>query len=259
MFEKEKFSSLLKTKIFGKNIFCFDTIDSTNTQAKMLAEKGTEEGTIVIADEQTHGRGRFSRSWISAKEKNLTFSIILRPKISLERIGLLPFIFATAIAKTLRKYYTVEAETKWPNDILLNGKKLCGMLLESSFHNENVDYIIVGIGLNVNQETFTDELAQTATSLFPETQKEWDREKLLSQILLQIENEYFFFCENETNDILSQWKSYSTMFGKEISMSQNGDVLNGIAIDVSPDGELLVNVNNKLVKFNSADVTLIRH
>jgi BirA family biotin operon repressor/biotin-[acetyl-CoA-carboxylase] ligase len=251
--------TVLSSKFFGKEIIYFETIDSTNTFAKKLAEEGKADGTIVIADEQTKGRGRFARSWISDKEKNLTFSIILRPKISIERIGLLPFVFATAITKTLKDNYQINAETKWPNDILLNGKKLCGMLLESSFHSERIDYIIVGIGLNVNQETFPDELQQTATSLYIETEHERNREELLSNILLQCEKEYVSFCGNESNEILAEWKTFSSMFGKEISVRKNGNVLNGIAMDISSGGELLVNVNDNVMKFNSGDVTIVHN
>ncbi|MBM4166215.1 MAG: biotin--[acetyl-CoA-carboxylase] ligase [Ignavibacteria bacterium] len=256
MFNIIQFKNYLQARNFVKEISFFKTLDSTNTYAKKIAEEGKAEGTIVLTDEQTNGRGRFSRVWISDKEKNLTFSIILRPRFALSRSSLLPFALVVAIVKTLNFHYQLKTECKWPNDILLNKKKLCGMLLETSIHNEQIDYIIVGIGLNVNQNNFPEELKETATSLFIETQHEWNREELLFNILLECEKEYISLCENESSKILSEWKSYSTMFGKEISIHQNGNVLHGIAVDIASNGELLVNVENKLVKFSSGDVSI---
>jgi len=256
MFDSTLFSNTLQTKVFGKNFIYFPCIDSTNTYAKQIVSESAKEGTIILSDEQTHGLGRQQRNWISENGKNLTFSIILRPTFFATRSSLLPFVFALGVAKTFSKKYHLSVECKWPNDILFNDKKLCGMLLESSFHKEKIDYIIIGIGLNVNQESFPEELEQTATSLFLGTKQEWNREELLANILLQCESEYLSFCESESSNILEQWKSFSSMFGKEISIHQNGKVVNGIAVDIATNGELLVNVENKLVKFSSADVSV---
>jgi BirA family biotin operon repressor/biotin-[acetyl-CoA-carboxylase] ligase len=254
----ENLKEVLSTKYFGREILYFDEIDSTNTFAKQLAENGKPEGTLVIAEFQTNGRGRMDRKWVSAKGKNLMVTIILRPSFSYEYISVLPMLFALSMCETLRSY-NIHATTKWPNDILLNGKKICGMLLESSFAGNNVNFILAGIGLNIHQEYFPDELKDTASSLFLETQQQFDRWKFLTSFLLQSEEHYVNFSHITAGKIIEQWKSFSSMFGKEILLAQNGNTLLGKAIDISSRGELIVEIDSQLTYFSSADVTILRH
>ncbi len=170
-FNDKTISQNLNTKIFGQKIFFFKSIKSTMDYAKKLAEKGEPEGTVVIADYQSHGRGRFGRIWKAEPEKNILMSVILRPTIPLDKFGILSFLTSISVAEAIEKNVDVKITTKWPNDLLINGKKFCGILLEASITVESGDFVIIGIGINVNQENFPKEIQDYATSLYIETGK----------------------------------------------------------------------------------------
>ncbi|MBI3766348.1 MAG: biotin--[acetyl-CoA-carboxylase] ligase [Ignavibacteriales bacterium] len=162
---KEEIRLSTQSKIIGKNIHTFDLLDSTNLKAKSLLQEGEEEGTIVIAEEQTAGRGRMGRSWVSERGKNLTFSVVLKPQISPESIGIVSLYGGLAVAEAIQDQSHLHPECKWPNDVLLNGKKCCGILSEAVFKQGSLVGVVMGIGINVNQRVFTRELRATATSV----------------------------------------------------------------------------------------------
>jgi BirA family biotin operon repressor/biotin-[acetyl-CoA-carboxylase] ligase len=244
----------ITSKIFGKNIFTYDVIGSTNIKAKSLIQHG--EGVVVIAEEQTAGRGRLGRSWISEPKKNLMFSVIIKPKILPDRIGIISLYAGLSVAEAMKEITKLNPVCKWPNDVLLNGKKFCGILSEAVFKGNVLDSIIVGIGINVNQSDFTRELQQTATSLFLSSGKEFDRFKILGSVLERLERNYALIQSRELNDILQKWKKYTTMFGKEITINQNGCQVSGIAERINDDGGLILRTNKGEGKFLAGDVTL---
>jgi birA, biotin-[acetyl-CoA-carboxylase] ligase region len=184
----DELKEYLKTDFIGRRIMHFDSIDSTNRKARELAEAGEPEGTVVIAEEQTRGKGKIGREWYSQARKGIWMSIILRPSIALSSVPLFTQIACAAVGKALRGF-TAGAQIKQPNDILLNGKKFCGVLIESSGEVDRTDYIVLGIGINVNQDEidFPDRLRSTATSLKMETQKPISRQILTSEIFNEFE------------------------------------------------------------------------
>ncbi len=259
-FNEKTISINLGTKIFGQRIFFFKSIRSTMDYAKRIAERDEPEGTVVIADYQSHGRGRFGRVWKANPGENILMSIILRPKIPLEKFSIFPFLSAVAVAESIEKNIGVKVTTKWPNDLLINGKKFCGILMEASITVEKGDFVILGIGINVNQSEFPRELQDHATSLYLSTGKIYDRAEIVKDILRQFEIEYENLNkDNDFKSVLERWKKRCEMLGKEIKLIQSGKVITGKAVDVDDMGFLLLeDDNSRIVKLSSGDVTVLK-
>lgn len=256
MIDIEEIKKYLSTTIIGNKILSFDSIDSTNTYAKNLCTDNTQNGTVIIAEEQTQGRGRFNRIWQSEKGKNLTFSIILQPTTKLENIGLLPICTGGAIARAIEQQTNLKTECKWPNDILILNRKVCGILIESFLSNNFKNRFVLGIGINVNQEIFSDDIIHTATSLKQSSGNIVDRIQLLSNVLKSLD-EMYLNLQNGNFDIpLNEWLSRSSMFGKEITVHQDDKVLRGKAVRLDNDGSLVLNCDGKEMKVFSGDVTI---
>ena len=240
MIGKNEILNELNTKIFGKNIFSFDTLNSTNTFAKSLSKEEVPHGTLIIAEEQTAGRGRLQRNWVSPAGKNLLFSIILYPDFGIEKISLLPFAGSLAIADAIETITGLSSTCKWPNDVLINGKKVCGMLLESSLGNSVQEKIILGIGLNVNQEEFSEELKFKASSLQIESGIVINRVTLLQKILEELENRYEQLSHFPAQQLLNDWRMKALLFGKKITVLESEFSFTATAIDVNEDGSLII-------------------
>lgn len=243
MTEKEILDSI-KTKTFGKTIHTFESIDSTNTFAKRLGVQQGPHGTLIVADEQTAGRGRLQRQWISDKGKNLLFTLIVYPEFSQEKISLLPFVGSLAVCDAIETVTKLSAACKWPNDVLLNGKKVCGMLLESTTGTASDNKVILGIGVNVNQEVFPDELLHTASSLKNESGIEVDRVRLLTSIVEELENRYDQLAHFPPQRLLSDWKMKALLFGKKITVLEGAFRYTATAIDLAEDGSLIIETND---------------
>jgi BirA family biotin operon repressor/biotin-[acetyl-CoA-carboxylase] ligase len=256
MISSEEIQRGLRTKFIGKSVVTFEVIDSTNTAAKKLAENGAPEGTAVIAEHQTAGRGRFDRTWHGEARKNIILSLILRPRED-RSAHLLTYLTALCVANTAEHLAGVKVECKWPNDLLVGGKKICGILLESAWSDSNIDYVIVGIGMNVNQETFPDELQQTATSLKKESGQESERGPIIRDFFERFEHAYLQSQESGYAGFLTEWKMKSGMFGKEISLEQSGNILRGRAIDLDTDGALVIENHDRVMKVFAGDVTVL--
>lgn len=188
--------SLLDTGRFGRAMRGFEEIGSTNTEAAAWARDGAAEGSVVVAEYQTHGRGRHGRAWDADSGHNLTFSVVLRPTLASDRLGLVTVAAGVAVAEAVDAFVEPHrAAIKWPNDVLLEGRKTCGMLLESSFAGRGAargapEFVILGVGLNVNQTAFPDALADTATSLRLASGRAVPRPPLFARILHRLERRY---------------------------------------------------------------------
>ncbi|RJS79522.1 biotin--[acetyl-CoA-carboxylase] ligase [Candidatus Bathyarchaeota archaeon] len=241
MISKEKIESCLKTKILGRKIHYYQVLSSTNKLAKNLALHGASEGTLVIAEKQTEGKGRLNRKWFSPNG-GLWFSIILKPKIKTFEASKLTFPISLAIAETIRKTFNLNVEIKWPNDILINNRKVCGILTESVTKEKKLKFVVVGIGLNVNinLKEFPENLRCSATTLKEELKRNVKLEHLLCELLFQIEREYELFLNEDFRKILERWKSFASFLGKRIKILMNGKLYEGIAEDVDNEGKLVV-------------------
>ncbi len=257
MFTERELRRGLKAKVFGSKIYTFQTIDSTNNCIKALANVGANEGVVVFAEQQTAGRGRMGRSWLSQPEENLTFSVLLRPHISAEAINLLPLYVAIAVAQAIENVTGLHVECKWPNDLLIEKKKVAGILIEGSLRQNQLDYVVIGLGVNVNQLQFGNGLLQKATSLRLETGREFDRARLLREILHSLETHYVQAVENEFKSVVPFWMSRTSMINKSIVVSQGGDVIAGIVKGLSNEGGLILQTNGKTQTMFAGDVTIL--
>jgi BirA family biotin operon repressor/biotin-[acetyl-CoA-carboxylase] ligase len=222
-------------------IYYFDELDSTNTKIKELAIGGAEHGTVVVADKQTAGKGRRGRTWESPAGANLYFSILLRPSFATEKAPMLTLVMAYSAAKVIREQLYMEAMIKWPNDLVLSKKKICGILTEMSLKGMDIDYIVVGTGINVNLTTFPEELKETATSLFLEKGVQVDRDALLDAVLQEFWKQYEIFAEiQDLSDLQREYNEILVNCGKEVCVLEPGNEYKAIAQGINETGELLV-------------------
>jgi BirA family biotin operon repressor/biotin-[acetyl-CoA-carboxylase] ligase len=246
----DRFQEDLHTKRFGKMIFFKREVDSTNEWAKELAKHGLEEGTVVVAETQTSGRGRLSREWFSPRG-GLWFSVILRPKIRAAQAARLVFVAGLSVTEVLHEKYGLEIETKWPNDVLVNGKKICGILTEMNTTGEKINFVVVGIGVNANfvvGDFLPTQLQGSATSLEDELGHKVLFEELLGTVLEKLETEYDSFMSGEYSSLLDKWKGYAKFLGRRVEVASENEVFNGLALDVDRDGALILKLEDGMIK-----------
>ena len=233
----------LDTKIFGKkDIAYFPEIDSTNTKARELADGGAAEGTVVVAEKQMAGRGRRGRSWLSPAGDGIYASLLLRPAMSPSVAPRITLMTAVAIAEALLSLVRIDLKIKWPNDILVNGRKLAGILTEISADMDTVNYIVVGLGVNVNTPPghFSEELRNQATSIYIETGEKLSRSRLTRAWLQQFEKYYEMFKKSDFAPIMHRWKQLSGFIGQKIMVDMVGQKHVGEVADIDEDGVLIL-------------------
>lgn len=241
-FDKNYFIEELKTKEIGKNIIHFENIDSTNIQAKRMIKKDITNGTLIIADQQSNGTGRFKRKW-SSPRGGLWFTLILKPRILDTEMPKITIIAGASICNVL-KTYNIDAKIKWPNDIYINEKKLCGILTEKK--NE---YVILGIGININNDLFDESINDIATSLKIEFNREFDMYSILKQILEEFENFYYkFIFSKDLRDVINICKNNSCVLGKKASLLNGHRKETVVCMDISKNGNLIVNDESGKIK-----------
>ena len=247
----------LTTRTFGRHLRPFETIDSTNTFAKQLPAEEAVHGLVIQAEEQTAGRGRLQRTWESPAGTNLLFSVVLIPESSVEKISLLPFAGALAVADAIESVTGLSCSCKWPNDVLVNGKKVCGMLLESVAGMHGISRVVLGIGINVNQEEFPEELQWKATSLRNELGRVVDRSALFCSVLAELEARYDQLMHFPSERLMHDWKMKALLFGKRITVLENEFSFAATAVDVAEDGGLVIRTDEgEHRKIFAGDVSL---
>lgn len=250
-FVKEVISGL-DTKIVGKDLYYFETINSTNLFAKKLAKEGAEEGVVVVADVQSSGRGRKNRTWSSPKG-GLWFSTVLYPKISPQRGMLITMASSIAVAQGIKEITGINPVIKWPNDLSINGKKVCGILTEIDAEIDSINYTVVGIGINVNNE-LEKELQKTATTLKQEIGTQVPKVELLKSIIKSFDENYNRLILGDYDFIRDSWLSYSNIIGKKIKVQDEETVTTGKVTDIDDSGCLILNTKNGNVRIVSGDV-----
>ncbi len=243
----------LYTQIVGSRILHFKELDSTMDTAAEEAERGTPDGTVVLCDRQTRGRGRFNRVWVSPAG-NLILSVVLRPEM--QALPFVSILAALAVARTIERETTLDPIIKWPNDVLVRGRKICGLLVENSLQGRNVRHSIVGIGLNVELDpTETPEIAAIATSLRLETGQDTDVSALLLRLLHELDDLYVALRNGESP--VPKWKTYLETIGKRVEVQWGADVVTGMAEGVDDNGHLLLRRDNgALLTLSAGEVTL---
>lgn len=228
----------LKTKSFGRKILYFDTLSSTMDMATQLALKGAGEGTVVLAEAQTKGRGRLGRIWHSPKYKGLYFSLILRPSISLDKASIITLLAGVSICEAIKELSELDLQIKWPNDILMHNKKLGGILTEIKAEVDEVNYIIIGVGLNINNDSKS--LISGSTSLKENKASYPSRLKILQEVLYRLELNYQVLGKKGAKPIIDKWRQFAVTLGRRVKVYSHREHLEGEAFDIDSDGGLLI-------------------
>jgi BirA family biotin operon repressor/biotin-[acetyl-CoA-carboxylase] ligase len=249
----------LHTKRFGRTIIFLHETSSTNDFAKELAAYGAEEGTVVVAETQTTGRGRLDREWISPIG-GLWFSVLLRPKLSVAEAFGLVFAAGLAVARVLHEKYGLPIQAKWPNDVLVEGKKVCGILVETNSTEQKLNFAVLGVGVNVNfgvKNALPKALTEAATSLKDELGHRVNINDLITAMLEHIESTYGLLVNRHWGQILNEWKEFAVFLGHKIEVVCGSERFSGVALDVDLDGALIVRLDNGAVRrIVSGDVSV---
>ncbi len=233
--------SHLTTKYIGNKIFCYDETDSTNTRAKHEGESGGENGSLFAANLQTAGKGRRGRSWVSQKGEIAAVSFLLRPEIEIECVSRITLVAAVAVARVLAKLEGLKPRIKWPNDVVVNGKKICGILTEMSSEGMDINYVVVGIGINDYNETFPDNIAYKATSIKLENGKGYDRAMLIADLANEFEQLFDEFVNRkDLSFLLEEYNSLLVNKDEKVYVISDDKKTEYTAIGLSPNGGLLV-------------------
>ena len=251
----------LKTQLIGKRVYYFEEIDSTQNFAQNIAADKKENGTIIIAEKQTSGRGRLDRKWTSPKG-GIWFSLIIHPKFDVSSSTLIPILSAVALSKSIKSVLDIETEVKWPNDITMNGKKVAGVLVDASFQTNSIDYLILGIGINFDIDTKKLEKRLTKTPNFYGIDSLRGKEdktppkKLLKEFLLQFEKNLFQLDKGEKSKIIKEWTKRAAGIGKKITINTSNGKISGISQGIDNDGALKIKTRNEIKKIYVGDVVL---
>lgn len=249
----------LKTKTIGREMHIFSEVASTNVLAMEMASKGSPEGTVVAAEAQTGGKGRLGRKWISPKG-NLYISVILRPVIPVHKAPLITMMGAVAVASAIRNACGISAVIKWPNDILISGKKVSGLLTEMSAEQDRIRHIVLGIGIDVNMdlEILPPEVRVLATTLATEAGDRINRSTLLQEVLRSLESWYREFL-NDPAQVLKEWQKLNVTVGNRVIVHGAGETLEGLARGIDEDGRLIIRLDDGGVRLVAAgDVSILK-
>ncbi len=251
---KECISKNLESSFIGKNIYIFDSINSTNSKAIIEANNNAKDGSVFIAEYQSAGNGRIGRSWFSEKNKDVLMSILLYPNLQNKDISKLTLIAGLSICKILIEEFSLDCKLKWPNDIIIGKKKLCGILTKSLISDKKPQAVVIGIGLNVNSKNYPLELSHKATSISLESGYLIDRSKLIAQILNRFEAYYLSFLSNPI--IPYEYNELCISLNRNVSFFKDGKKINGKAVSIDSFGNLLIKTNNKIFAVGSNEVTV---
>jgi len=250
-----------KVQTIGRDIRVFSETTSTNDVAERLATDGVEEGVVVFAESQTRGRGRLGRTWVSTPRTGLWFSILLRPRLTPQAVTRLTIGAATSLARAIEKQLGIAPEIKWPNDLLLNGKKIVGILTEMNAELDSVRHVILGVGINVNQtgNDFPDDLKPIATSLRLHTGGEIDRPALAAAALRELDTDYGKILNGEFASVSEEWAERCATVGQSVSIRMGDRLITGRCESLDPDGALLVRTEHgHLERVTGGDVTVLK-
>ena len=259
LLSKYELESRLNTEWLGREIVYKEVTSSTNADVRRMAEDGAKNGLLVVADGQTLGKGRRGREWGSPKGTNLYFSMLLKPNFSPDKASMVTLVAAYSVAAVIRENTGLDAKIKWPNDIVVDKKKVCGILTEMSMERDYIHHIVVGIGINVNEEEFPSELEGMATSLKNEKGSIVSRANLLSDILLQFETDYATFLEAESlKPFVDEYNKMLVNKGSLVKVLDPKGEFSGIAGGIGEDGMLIVFKENGQIETVSAGEVSVR-
>jgi BirA family biotin operon repressor/biotin-[acetyl-CoA-carboxylase] ligase len=241
VFGQNELESRMTTQWAGHPVIYYASTDSTNLQAKLAAENGAGEGTLLVADMQTSGRGRRGRTWISPPGTNVYYTLLLKPEYPADRASAVTLVMALAAAEGIRRTCGLEAGIKWPNDIVVGGKKVCGILTEMSVEQDYIHYVVIGVGINVGEQEFAPEVAQTAGFLQQENGQRISRAELVANIMQAFEKDYEIFVQTlDMSGLMDAYNALSVNRGREVRVLDPKGEFSGISAGINESGELLV-------------------
>lgn len=261
LMNRDAVGSLLHTAVLGRNLVYLDEIDSTNNYCKRMAEQGAEHGLLVIADRQVAGRGRRGRSWETPSGTSIAMSILLKPRIAPERASMLTIVAAMAIADAVKEVAALPVGIKWPNDIVVNKKKLCGILTEMSVELSAINYVVVGMGINVNNTSFPEEIAETATSLYLEKAERISRSRMIAAAMDAFEHYYELFINTQDlSGFRTAYEAYLVNRDARVRViAGDGTVEDeGMALGIDDMGRLRIRLDDGSVKAVMAGEVSVR-
>ncbi len=246
----------LRTDVTGRKVVHRETVDSTNAFAFKLALSGEPEGACVVAESQDAGKGRLGRKWFSPVGKNLYISVVLRPHIHPSSVYPITFLSSLAVYDAIEELTGIRPSLKWPNDVLINGKKVCGTLIELSTEADMVRFVIVGIGFNINMQhsEIDEEIINKATSLSIETKKVYERALVCGILLNHLEEHYRYFRQYGAPGICGVWEERAAIKGKALEINQMGESYRGVVEGIDLDGAMLLNMDGEVKKIIAGDV-----
>ncbi len=255
---KEELESAIDSEWAGKTVYYYSVTDSTNSCIKVLAEEGAKQGTLVVADMQSAGKGRRGRSWYSEAGSGVWMSILLRPEFEPNQASMTTLVAALAVAEAIRDVSGLDARIKWPNDIVINGKKVCGILTEMSLEADYISYVVCGIGINVNHREFPEDIKATATSLMLESGEKVSRIQLISELWKHFEKYYELFCaDGDLKHLKAEYNSILVNKDKQVRVLEPKGEWSGKATGINNKGELLVETEDGSVnKVYSGEVSV---
>lgn len=251
----------LKTRWLGNTIVHKESLASTQITAHEYANHNASHGTIIIADEQHEGKGTMNKSWYDMKGKSISLSMIIRPDIPPYLAPQFTLLTATVLAEAIHTYMKIKPQIKWPNDILIEGKKLAGILTEMNVKHNKINYIIIGIGMNVNQNIgdLPDHLDQSITSLFLNTDQEWNIKEFIKHILLTFEKQYQLYLDTGFSQIKRNWEKNAYRLGEKLWLTTSNKAWQGRFLGLSENGTLLMENNHGVKKeIYSADINWLK-
>ena len=255
---EQELGRLLSTRWLGKNLVVFDEVDSTNNEARRMAEKGALEGTVILAARQTAGKGRRGRNWESPRGTGIWMSFLLRPEFEPSHASMLTLTAAMAVAQGIRRTTGLDCQIKWPNDIVISKKKICGILTEMGTNGVKINYVLIGVGINVNLKEFPEEMQDKATSLILEGGHEYDRNQVIAQVMKYFEINYEKFIQTcDFTHLLDDYHRILANLNQPVRVIDGDRSFEGICRGIDEKGELLVERQNKeVVKVSAGEVSV---
>jgi BirA family biotin operon repressor/biotin-[acetyl-CoA-carboxylase] ligase len=250
----------LKTSIVAREVYAFSTIDSTNRIAKEYAVAGVSDGTLIVAEKQTRGKGRMNRVWFSPARENILCSIIFFPSTGMSEVFRFTMLASIAVVRAIDQVCCIKAQIKWPNDVYINGRKVCGILTEFSADHDKVQYVVIGIGINVNFDASShSETSGIATSLKEETGIQVSRIDVLRTFLEEIDAGYQKFLDSDKLkfDLKKEWMRHSMVLNKQVKIISENDIICGLAKGINDEGHLILEDSHGEIKeISSGDLSL---
>lgn len=257
VFAEASIREAIKTAWAGQDIRFLDTVDSTNEEACRQADQGAAHGTLIVAGEQTAGRGRMGRAFSSPRQEGIWMSLLIKDDIAPVNASMLTLVMGLAAARAIERCCDLTPMIKWPNDLILSGKKVCGILTEMRMQGDRISHLVIGIGINVHNAAFPDAIESVATSVFLESGKQVDRNVLIAEVLQAFEQYYAVFMEHQDlSGLMSTYNKYLINRGRQVRVLAPGKSYEGVALGINAQGELLVETENDVHPVASGEVSV---